>query len=448
MRPGHRPRRLVLALATLVGVGTGVLARDAHADPAGEDLFAAVVTFGPGDHPFFKFGHNAIWIRPRTGTDLEGMSGQGLVFNFGTFAFDSPGLIAKFLRGRLVYWLSVSPADSAFRSYTRANRTIEVHELDLTPDERAALLARLRHNARPENREYLYDYFLDNCSTRVRDAVDAITNGRVGRAGARPGDQTLRDHALRMTADLPWEYLSLHFLLGPSTDRPIDRWAESFLPDEFRDLLRDIPIEGAAARPLVKSEATLFQARRPAKPARAPSWTGWLALVGLGLGGVLATLGWVAGGSGAGAGSGRGGAVAARVALGALAALVGLVVGLLGWALVLLWAFTNHKVAHGNANILQFAPFALVLAVLGVAVAMGQAASREARGAACSGPKNQRPSARAATVVAAAAAALSLLGLAAKLLPGIDQDNLAFIALLLPVWLGMTFGLDRVRRAA
>ena len=60
------------------------------------------MTMGPGDHPFFRFGHDAIWIRDRAArTDR--------VYNFGTFRFDSPRLILDFLGGRLTYWLSVSP---------------------------------------------------------------------------------------------------------------------------------------------------------------------------------------------------------------------------------------------------------------------------------------------------------------------------------------------------
>jgi len=119
-------------------------ARQARAEP-GEDLTVAVLTFGPGDHPFFKFGHNAILVQ----TSEE----SGLVYNFGTFAFDSPALIPNFLRGRFKYWLSVSRMEDTFASYVSDNRTIEAQELDLTPVQKWALWQSLRENARPENRE-------------------------------------------------------------------------------------------------------------------------------------------------------------------------------------------------------------------------------------------------------------------------------------------------------
>src|SRR4029450_5190838 len=120
--PLGRSRALLLAAALTL------LTSPAQAEP-GEDLTISMVTFGPGDHPFFKFGHNALLVQPR--------DGRGMVYNFGTFAFDQPNLIPKFLKGRLMYWLSVSPVGSSFASYQGSNRTIEAQELDLTPAERA-----------------------------------------------------------------------------------------------------------------------------------------------------------------------------------------------------------------------------------------------------------------------------------------------------------------------
>jgi hypothetical protein len=91
-------RKSAASLALAVGLDVFLGAEALRAEP-GDELSIHVLTFGPGDHPFFKFGHNAILIhQPQD---------AGAVFNFGTFAFDTPGLIRKFLRGRLHYWLSI-----------------------------------------------------------------------------------------------------------------------------------------------------------------------------------------------------------------------------------------------------------------------------------------------------------------------------------------------------
>src|SRR5262249_44054580 len=264
-------------------------------------------------------------------------------------------------------------------------------ELDLTPTQRWGLLSRLRHNALPENRGYLYDYSSDNCSTRVRDAVDATVGGRVKAAGAAPGAMTLRDHVLRMTSDRLWEYVGLPFSLAKPPDAPLPVGQEASLREKLRDLLRLVRIErDGALVPLIKSERVIFEAQRPPLPARPPHRTPWFAAVGLALGGVMVGLGWL--------GRDR---RAAAAALGALSALLGWVLGMLGLTLLLLWAATNQRAAHANANIWLCPPWAIALLPVGVGVAVG---SEDAK--------------RVAFWIAASALALAVAGLGFKALFG------------------------------
>jgi hypothetical protein len=398
---------------TLVTIAVAALpARTARAEP-GDDLRVYVMTMGPGDHPFFKFGHNAIWVQDRT-------AGTSLVYNFGTFRFDSPKLIPEFMRGRLMYWLSVSSIDRTTAAYQKENRTIEVQELDLPAAEKEALAARLADNALPEKRAYKYDYFLDNCSTRVRDAVDKATGGRLRAASTAPARMTLRAQALRMTADLWWEYLALHLILGPSTDLPGDRWGEMFIPQELARGLRAVSLQHpTGVRPLVKSQEVTFRAQRDAPLDHPPERGVTLLLAGLGLGVAFA-------------GFGLAGAVSAflRVIFGAMVALWGLAVGFIGCFLSLVWAFTDHVVAARNENILQCAPFAIALAILGWGVAAGRSGAT-----------------KKAFVVAVASAVLSAAGALCKLHPMFRQDNGSLIGLFLPAWFGLFLGLATLRRA-
>lgn len=408
MKRPHVAAAHVLALAALAA--PLLVTSTSHAEP-GDNLTVYALTFGPGDHPFFKFGHNAILVQPE--------NGQGLVYNFGTFAFDSPALIPKFLRGRFMYWLSVAGVDDTLQSYAAANRSIVAQELDLTPSQRIAIWQALRTNARPENREYLYDYFYDNCSTRVRDAIDRVVDGRVRDAGRAPAALTFRAHAVRMTADLWPEAVGIDLGLGPSADKPIDRWAEAFLPDRLKALLSTVRISDGAGgeKNLVKSERVLFQDVRPAKPAQPPNWTFYFLVIGLATGTALSLLGRPAR------------SAFARVLLGGAAALMGSVFGFLGLCLVLLWAFTNHRIAHANANIIQLAPWSVALLVYGLGAALG------------------RPRAtRRAAFVALSAAIFSGLGILCKVLPGTGQSNWPFIAFCLPTWTGLWVGLRGLSR--
>jgi hypothetical protein len=394
----------------------------------GDDLEIMVLTMGPGDHPFFKFGHNAIWVQPR--------DRPGRVYNWGTFDFDSPTLILDFLKGRLTYWLSVSSVEESLYPYQATNRSLEVQELDLTPAQKAAMARRLEDNARPENRAYLYDYFWDNCSTRVRDAVDVAVGGQVkAQAGARPAGMTYRHQALRLTADLLWEYVGLHLGLGRPTDRLPTRWEESFIPMAFRDELRQIKIrDERGERPLVKRERVLFAApTRPPALAAAPARAPWFALAGVALGGGLFALGHAARRTRPEQAAPRASRDAARrraarIALGTGGALLGLLFGFLGLALAFLWTFTNHKAAHANANLWQTPPFVLALLAFPVGVARA------------------RPWAlRGALALALGAAVASAIGVLAKLFPGVSQDNTSFIVFFLPLWAGLAAGLWRAR---
>jgi hypothetical protein len=382
------------------------------APPAAEPdpLSIYVVTFGPGDHPFFKFGHDALLVRDRK-------SGQDRVYNFGTFRF-APGLIGDFMKGRLTYWLSVSPLAPTMASYERENRTIVLQELALAPEVKRTLVAQLDENAQPDKREYKYDYFLDNCSTRVRDAVDRATGGALHATARAPGRLTLRDQALRMTADTVPLYLALDLVLAGSTDRPIDRWGEMYIPEELERGLRAVTVQGPnGPHPLVVSEQTAFAAARPPPLERPPARFVALLLVGLGIALVFVALGWAAPHR-----------PLVRALLGLVVAVWGLGVGFVGCFLVYAWTMTDHVVAHRNENIFQCAPWAVSLLVLGVGVALGW-----------------RRATHNALRVAVASLLFALLGWGLKAHPAFHQHNAALIALLLPPWMGMSIGLLHAR---
>lgn len=401
---------LWIALAALAVLLRGGAVRAAE----GDEYTVSVLTFGPGDHPFFKFGHNAILVekeRPR----------RQLVFNFGTFGFGSWTLLPEFLRGRLSYWLSVSPLERTVRHYRAENRTVDVQVLALTAAQKRELVAALEENARPENMYYRYDYYLDNCSTRVRDAIDRVLGGRLRAAAGAPAGQSFRDHTLRLTADSPHIYFALDAAMTAEIDQPITVWDEMFLPVRVQETLREVkvPDEAGGERPLVASERRLVEApgRLPLRarpPETMPSYVG----AGVALGALLFGLGRRAPHS-----------RASRVALGALLAPLGLVIGILGILFALLWA-TDHRVAHGNENLLQIVPWAVLLVGYGIGVARARPSSIER-----------------AYRLALSALAASVAGGCLQALPWFHQENGRVIALMLPLWAGMALGLRALAAA-
>jgi hypothetical protein len=314
----------------------------------------SVLTMGPGDHPFTRFGHNAFLLEWDAGATR-----RDAVYNFGTFEFDGLQGVQDFMAGRFRYWLSVGNLESTLRVYAAEKRQLTAQELALSEEERAQLFRALSENALPQHRYYDYDYYRDNCSTRVRDALDRVLGGVLGRAVVGPGRLTFRQHTLRLVGDTPWLYFGLDLALGSPTDRPTTRWEELFLPQELHDALgrafRDV---GGRRTPLVRGERTLLSAKRPAAPLEPPTAAPWFAAVGLALGGSFAALG-----------SSARRRPRMRVPFGLTTALLGGLLGALGAALSLFWA-SKHWAAHANLSLLGCPPWALLLLPLGLDVAL------------------------------------------------------------------------------
>ena len=367
----------------------------------------SVLTMGPGDHPFTRFGHNALLLE-WAGDDL---GRHDAVYNFGTFEFDGLQGVTDFMAGRFRYWLSVSSLEATERAYTADNRSLTAQELELTAAERAELYRALADNALPEHRYYDYDYYRDNCSTRVRDALDHLLGGALRRQIVGRGRLTFRQHTLTLTGDTAWLYFGLDLALGSPTDRPTTRWEELFLPQELHDALAHATRELDGRQvPLVKGEQRLFSAKRSPLPREPPA--PWLTLAGCGtaLGASFLTLG-------RGARSLR----ALRALFGAASALLGAALGLLGSALSIFCA-SKHWAAHANRSLLACPPWTLGLLVLGIGFALGK-------------PRSAR---LLRLLLAASLASTVLLGLLA--LGSGAHESLRMVVLFLPLWAGWLGG--------
>lgn len=399
------------------GQGTALQGRAA---PLPRDRYVvSVLTFGPGDHPFLKFGHNAIRVHDRrTRSDR--------VYNFGTFEYASDTLIQDFLKGRLMYWVSVSGLEVALVPYEESGRSAVEMELDLTPAQQARLVRELETAAQPENRYYRYDYYRDNCSTRIRDVVDQVSGGALGRASRGPAHFNWREHTLRLTQDDLPIALGLHILLGPDTDAERTVWEEMFLPSVLEQTLARATVRrshGGMERelPLVKRTSVLLEPRpdRRAPPQSTPTWWPQGLLLG-------ALLGSMAVGLARGAVGAR--SLAIRrwflFCLWAMAFTVGLTAAFLSGVFLLLWT-TTHQSAHANQNLLAFPPWSLSLSVLALLAPFWTKATRVAWGASCLGVLS------------------CLVGGVVLLFPH-SQDTRVFLAVMLPLWLGLAAAFRRV----
>lgn len=363
----------------------------------GDSLAVSLVTVGPGEVYWQRFGHNAIRVR-------DTASGAEVLYNYGIFDFAEEDFFAKFIRGEMTYEIAARRPEDDLSQYRAEGRRVTEQALNLAPAQRLELARFLAWNARPENRKYRYDYFTANCSTKVRDALDAALGGALRAAtDGRSRGYTLRMHAQRLTSpDLP-VYLGVHAGLGPSTDQPVDFWDEMFVPMEVERHVRAVRVRDDAGTelPLVAAETVLMEGT-VAEPAQPPAWFWRFLAVGLALGVLLH---WLGRGHGA-----------RRRAFGALAGTLWLLGGLGGLLLLFLWFGTAHQAAWHNHNVALFNPLCLGLL---------PAAWRALRGRA--------PASRASGWLAAAIAAIAFTAWLSLVLPGARQDLMDWIALWLPL---------------
>ncbi len=233
------------------------IAQSLHAAGTRVDLY----TMGPGDDLFSKFGHAALCVSQGDAID------EGICYNYGTSDFSRPiGLGWEVVRGRAVFWLSVSDLESMVASFEIEDRTIYRQRLPLTERQAASLASLLEQDGLPENRAYVYNHFLENCSTRPRDHIDQVTGGALRRVQL-PGIGTFRDFGAEgLSRESPLFVMATDFLMGRWVDRPIDAYAAMFYPEVLRDGVGKAL--GASPEVVYERSGSPFPSRvRPARTA-------------------------------------------------------------------------------------------------------------------------------------------------------------------------------------
>ncbi len=359
-----------------------------------------VATMQPGEVFFERFGHNALVV-------VDPAAAEPISYNFGYFDPTEPDFVGRFVRGDMRYQLAALPLVDDLAYYRHVGRGVSIQWLDLDPAQARRLAAALAENALPENAHYRYDYFTDNCSTRVRDALDGALDGLLWRQlQGRSRGNTYRGDAVRLASPAPWMWLGFDIGLGPAADRPNALWEDAFVPMRLAEALRGV--RHPDGRPLVREETTLVVHRQAAEPVeRARRLWPWLA-AGLLLGaGVLVT-----------------GRRAPRMLAGAALGVWGLC-ALLGGVMLFLWFGSEHVFAWRNHNLLLFNPLCLGLLPGGWRIARGRA-----------------PGA-VFTALLGVVATLAVLALFLHWLPVLPQRNATWLSLLVPVHVTLLVALRR-----
>ena len=220
-----------------------------HLSPTAE---ISVLTIGPGNNLNDAFGHSAFRIKD-TNSRLD------LVYGYGQYDFDTPNFYLKFAQGKLNYKISKDSFTDFYYIYsTILNRTIEEQTLNLSQEEKQNFYEYLENNYKPENRRYLYDFFYDNCATRIRDVAKESTDSDLQFSnpnGFEP--KTFRQLIHEHTGRNNWGSFGIDVALGSVIDRKATPEQHMFLPKYIHTFFQKATLGNS--KKLVKSSATLFK---------------------------------------------------------------------------------------------------------------------------------------------------------------------------------------------
>jgi len=289
----------------------------------------SLMTVAPGAMLYSLFGHSALRVR-------DPVLRFDRCYNYGTFDFEDPNFLLNFCRGRLRYYLDVEPYRYFEYGNLQEGRVMKEQVLHLTPAQRQLLFDLLEENAREENKYYLYDFFYDNCATRIRDVVEkALFYQITFDTTMLPLGSTMRQLLHPYLEHHPWTRFGIDLALGQPADRVALGRDFMFLPDHMHDLFARATV--ADSVPLVAEERLFPNWSVPSPSGASGFWGNPLWVMCL-----VAALGIAS--------------MFSRRAEVAFDLVFWFVLGVAGLILFLLWFATDHTTTKYNWNLLWALP--------------------------------------------------------------------------------------------
>ena len=185
----------------------------------------SIVTAGPGTELYEAFGHSAIRIK-------DPVLNLDLIYNYGMFDFNAPNFYTNFAKGKLIYSLARYDFKYFIASYKRDKRWLKQQVLDLTQEEKQKYFKFLENNANPQNANYLYDPYYDNCATKLRDITSSILGAKV----VFKNDSLEKNLTLRELMDKEiywntWGSFGINLIAGTKLDKKATSLEYMYLPD-------------------------------------------------------------------------------------------------------------------------------------------------------------------------------------------------------------------------
>jgi hypothetical protein len=297
----------------------------------------SILTMGPGNVLNDSFGHSAFRV-----TDAN--QNIDVVYNYGVYDFNTHNFYLKFAQGKLLYTLDRNNFTPFYNYYTKQNRWIKEQVLNLNPSEKQDVFNFLQNNFKPENRTYKYDFFFDNCATKMRDVLVTVLKDKISyQDEIEINPYTFRELIQKNVDWNTWGSFGMDIAIGAVVDQKATSWEYQFLPEYvFKEADKAKLNRGQEDINLVKNTINLFN--NSPKEKKSNFFTSPLFMMGL----------------------------LAFIILGItykdfknktrnrwLDVSIFSITGIIGVLLLLLWFATDHSTTHNNYNLLWAFPLSL-----------------------------------------------------------------------------------------
>lgn len=298
------------------------------------EIEISILTIAPGASLNDAFGHSAYRVKTRFKDD---------VYNYGVFDFKTPNFYTKFAQGKLNYSIGKNKFEDFKNAYIRQNRSIKEQVLNLTHNQKKELYNFLIQNNKPENRLYLYDFFYDNCATKIRDVAEQVLDGNINYGTPEVyKNETFRELIQNNLEWNSWGSMGINIALGSVIDRETKPYEYMFLPENIFQFFEKARFKDSE-EPLVKSSKTIFK-QRELKPQSSFITSPLFVLSLLSL--IIIVLTYFDYKKGK------------RTLW--LDASIFAITGIIGIVILLLWFATDHTATAQNYNVLWAFPFSLL----------------------------------------------------------------------------------------
>lgn len=240
-------RLFLLIFLSIISIQTNI-----QAQTLSPQASVSILTCDPGKEVYSMYGHTAIRVS-------DPIRGLDTVFNYGLFSFETPDFLYRFAKGQTDYLMGAERFRGFLPQYEEEKRSVYEQVLNLSAEGKNKLFLALIKNARPENREYRYNFFMDNCATRVRDMIEQNAGAAITFTDNHP-TESYRDLIKHFHHSFRWINLGIDLLVGKKAEEPVSAYGQMFLPEYLMDQFTNakITLDGQS-QPLVLETRTLVE---------------------------------------------------------------------------------------------------------------------------------------------------------------------------------------------